>query len=192
MLSATTKKFFTCNVCLIFPFSIFLFSLCLHQSKWTKGTRSISCSIWAETDGRLLDWCWYTSCGRTEGRWHVYHRQSTDLRTEYTRCRQTTGWVCFIYQCHTNHHFVLPINATFQLMLNMCLCYCKNTLFVFGRSVSLHLFNFSSCCSSKYVYVYWPIVCNHQCDNKILKIIQTLVWLVLLSWLWNAWYYSFL
>ena len=74
---------------------IFLFFLYLHQSKWTKGTRSISCALWAEADGGLLDWCWYTSCGRTEGRWHVYYRQSTDLRTEYTRCRQTTGWVCF-------------------------------------------------------------------------------------------------
>ena len=134
---------------------IFLFSLCLHQSKWTKGTRSISCALWAEADGGLLDWCWYTSCGRTEGRWHVYHRQSTDLRTEYTCCRQTTGWVCFIYRCHTNHHSVLPINATFQLMLNMCLCYCKNTLILFGRSVSLHLFNFLSCYSSNYMHVYW-------------------------------------
>ena len=50
--------------------------------------------------------------------------------------------------------FVLPINATFQLMLNMCLCYCKNTLILFGRSVSLHLFNFLSCYSSNYMHVY--------------------------------------
>ena len=89
---------------------IVLFFLNLHQAKWTKGTRSISCSLWAEADGGLLDWCWYTSCGRAEGRWHVYHRQSTDLWTEYTSCRQTTGWVCFMYQCYTNFIILFFLN----------------------------------------------------------------------------------
>ena len=114
---------------------IFLFFLYLHQSKWKKGTRSISCALWAEADGGLLDWCWYTSCGRTEGRWHVYHRQSTDLRTEYTRCRQTTGWVCFDATltssfCSSNICY-LSADAEYMSMLLQ-----KHTAFV--RKISYH------------------------------------------------------